>query len=73
MNQPAADKERLRMEAVHVAELELEKARQGLREAQRAYSLAKRRHTKAQQEYFACKHDDLSTGNHERDMGGHGQ
>lgn len=54
MSQSAANNERL-LEAVRAAELELEQARKGLREAQRAYSLAKRRHAKAQQEYFASK------------------
>jgi hypothetical protein len=70
-NKPAAEE---RLQAVHAAELEMENARRALSEAHRAYSLAKRKLKKAQAAYFASRtYSDLTTGNHERDMGGHGR
>jgi hypothetical protein len=63
-----------RLQAVHAAELEMENARRALSEAHQAFSLAKRKLKKAQTAYFASKtYSDLLTGNHERDMGGHGR
>jgi hypothetical protein len=74
MNLPApTDEERL-MEYVRAAELEMENARRALSEAHQAYSLAKRKLKKAQAAYFASRaYSDLLSGNHERDMGGHGR
>lgn len=46
--------ERLR-KAYNMAEIELETANKALADARRAVSVAKRKHTKAQQAYFNCK------------------